>query len=157
MRKGKGFTLAELMITIAVAAILATIAIPSFQFLIQSSRVSTQTNEFVTGINAARSEAVRRNGEVIVTPDGDWSTGFRVIDADGNTIRVFDSFGAGMSLDNDASDNDDITFLGDGTRGTDASLLPFGLQPDGECLGDARRVITITASGSTRTEVQTCS
>jgi prepilin-type N-terminal cleavage/methylation domain-containing protein len=40
----KGFTLIELMVTLAVAGILLTIAVPSFQEFIASNRISTEAN-----------------------------------------------------------------------------------------------------------------
>ena len=55
-----GFTLMELMVTIAIAAILVGIAIPSFTSIIVSNRLTTSANELVTALNLARSEAVKR-------------------------------------------------------------------------------------------------
>jgi len=57
----RGFTIIELMVTIAIAAILLTIAAPSFQQLIKSNQVAAQNNELIAMIHLARSEAVRRN------------------------------------------------------------------------------------------------
>ena len=45
LRLSKGFTLVELMVTIAVVAILATIAFPSFQSTLRSNRIATAGNE----------------------------------------------------------------------------------------------------------------
>ena len=57
----RGLTLLELMVTIAVLAVLATIAIPSFQETIRSNQVASQTNELISLLHLARNEAVRRN------------------------------------------------------------------------------------------------
>jgi type IV fimbrial biogenesis protein FimT len=56
-----GFTLLELMFTLAVAAILLMIAIPSFINLILANRLATTTNDMVIAINTARMEAVKLN------------------------------------------------------------------------------------------------
>jgi len=59
-RHSKGFTLVELMMTLVIATLLATIAIPSFSSLIKKNRISTYTNKLVTSLALARSEAVKR-------------------------------------------------------------------------------------------------
>lgn len=61
MKKVRGFTLIELMITVAVLAILVGLGVPSFRDFIVGSRLTTQTNELVAAINLGRSEAVKRN------------------------------------------------------------------------------------------------
>jgi len=61
-----GFTIIELMMTLAVAAILITIAIPSFRSMIISNNIITHTNEFVGTISYARSEAIRRGKSVTI-------------------------------------------------------------------------------------------
>lgn len=67
-----GFTLVELVITIAVVAILVALATPSFTSVINSNRLTAQANNLVADLQLARSEAVRRNRTVRVcrTPDG---------------------------------------------------------------------------------------
>ncbi|TAL73336.1 MAG: prepilin-type N-terminal cleavage/methylation domain-containing protein [Rhodanobacter sp.] len=60
----RGFTLVELMVTVAVAAILLTIAVPSFNRIINANRLSTAANEMVGALNVARMEAIKRNGSV---------------------------------------------------------------------------------------------
>ena len=56
-----GFTLIELMIVILVVAILAMIAIPSFQELLARSRVNGSVNLLTTSFDLARSEALSKN------------------------------------------------------------------------------------------------
>lgn len=70
----RGFTLIELMVTIAVLAITLTIAAPSFQGLINSNRLVSQSNELVASLQLARSEAIRRNAKVEVCASSDGST-----------------------------------------------------------------------------------
>lgn len=56
-----GFTLVELMITLFVASILLAVAVPSFNRMMVTSRVTAQSNELVAALNFARSEAIKRN------------------------------------------------------------------------------------------------
>lgn len=57
----RGFTIVELMITVAVAAVLLMIAVPSFKSITLSNRLNTAANDLVNAINVARMEAVKRN------------------------------------------------------------------------------------------------
>lgn len=57
----QGFTLLELLITIAVLGILLGIAVPSFQSSLTNSRLTTAANDLVGALQAARSEAIKRN------------------------------------------------------------------------------------------------
>ena len=53
-----GFTLIEAIVTMAVTAILLSIAIPSFSKMIERNRITSATNEFIAAIMLTRSEAV---------------------------------------------------------------------------------------------------
>ena len=59
--RARGFTLVELMVTIAIAAILMMIAVPSFQRLILNNRLNTAANALVDGINTARLDSIKMN------------------------------------------------------------------------------------------------
>lgn len=65
-----GFTLLELMITLAVMAILVSWGFPSLQESIRSNRMIAQNNEMLAMLQYARSEAIRRNTSVEIHFEG---------------------------------------------------------------------------------------
>lgn len=66
--KQQGFTLVELVVTLAVAALLLGIGIPSFSGAISNSRINVDYNEFVGALYLARSESVKSGQIVTVCP-----------------------------------------------------------------------------------------
>ncbi len=92
-----GFTLIELMAAIAIAAIVLTIAIPSFIETVKNNRLTVVANDFVTTVNIARSESVKRGQRVTICKSsdgatciasGDWSQGWIVFNNPNNNAAV---------------------------------------------------------------------
>jgi type IV fimbrial biogenesis protein FimT len=95
---GAGFTVTELMITVGIAAILATVAVPSFQGLIASQRAKTSSSELFSGLFNARSNALMRNANVTVSQNaGGWSNGWQTLDANNNVLDNHDAV-AGVTI-----------------------------------------------------------
>ncbi len=64
MKTPKGFTLIELMVTVSVMAILLGVGAPAMQTMLANSRSATQTNEFISALKLARSEAIKLNRSI---------------------------------------------------------------------------------------------
>ena len=65
-RKILAYTLLELMVTLAIVAILASVAVPSYNGMMNNSRQSAALNLFLGELHFARSEAVKRSRQVMV-------------------------------------------------------------------------------------------
>jgi type IV fimbrial biogenesis protein FimT len=137
--KQTGFTLIELMVTIAVLGILLSIGIPSYQNMVLNSRITAQANQVITALNYARSEAVKRaapatvcatNGGAACAGSKGWSTGWLVFaDANGNgtvdggeaVLRVWPALGGNNTLNTET--NTKITFTATGVATGFADIL----------------------------------
>lgn len=124
----KGFSLIELMIVLAIIAIGAAIAVPSYQSSIASNRKTSAANNLLGVLQFARSEAVirRKQIKVCASADGtscsgtDWSTGGVVLD--GSTILRSIPSVTDVPITGSA-----ITFNSDGT--TTATNISIGSSP----------------------------
>ncbi|MFU9046708.1 GspH/FimT family pseudopilin [Acinetobacter tibetensis] len=86
MKTIKGFTLVELMVTIAVLAIIATLAAPNLSQTLKNTKVKTSSGDIFNFLQQARTEAVRLGKTVTICGSSDgtncltanktnWSTG----------------------------------------------------------------------------------
>jgi type IV fimbrial biogenesis protein FimT len=87
----RGFTLIELMVTLAVVAIFSTLAAPSFSQLIAQQRLKTAASALSESLWIARSEALKRNGNVSFTFTTA-AAGWNIIDSTSTTLFQQDGF-----------------------------------------------------------------
>ena len=88
LRRAAGFTLIELMVTVAIGAVLMMVAAPSFIGFQRNSEMTSLTNALLAAANTARAEAMKTGMNALVVPSGnsnDWSAGWVVfVDKDRN-------------------------------------------------------------------------
>jgi type IV fimbrial biogenesis protein FimT len=74
MDRLRGFTLLEVLVAIAVVAVLTGSSVPAFREMRRNVARTREVNQFVQGIHLARGEALKRNGVVSLCPsaDGQW-------------------------------------------------------------------------------------
>ena len=98
----RGFTIFELMVVLAIAAILVVVAVPSFTSILAMMRVKTLAGEIQSALTNARSESMKRNASVSVTPAASgWQGGWTVITAVAgtpSTIQQRDAMTTGARL-----------------------------------------------------------
>lgn len=120
-----GFTLLELVITVAVLAIALGIAVPSFQGITNRNRLTSVANEVVAAMQLTRMEAIRRNQRVVMCPSTNGTTCsganwmrmiVREADAAGEVIREFQFNGQGLAIKSSSNvdDNNQIAFTSSG-------------------------------------------
>ena len=168
----QGFTLVELIVTVAVVAILATLAAPSFQEFLVRNRTAAIANDFVGSVMRARNEAVSRNTCVVMcrttfansppqcaAGGTDWQPGWVVFvdngctapNAAANADDVISSSGphpADFSLVATGTNTDRIMFsAGGAARAGDAQGFDLRYQASTR---PSNRTICLSALGRTR-------
>lgn len=142
-----GFTLIEIMVAVAIVAILVTLATPSWQELIANNRSRSAVNDWIASTQFARSEALRTNGRVTMckssngtscSTDGD--TGFEI----GWIVKTGTS-GAGGTVLQDTLAKDGISMA---SGSNSLTFLPNGL-PVGNFTGEHMTVTDISPNAST--------
>lgn len=135
----RGFTLLELMLTLAIAAIVLVVGVPGMREFLWQSSLTTNINSLASALNVARSEAVARGRTVSVcrsnnptsatpsctTAAGSWATGWVVfvnrdsdspaaIDAGETVLQAFEGLDTGESLTTSATFQHSVSFSPEG-------------------------------------------
>lgn len=171
-----GVTLLELLVVVAIAGIMASMAVPSFTQLIQSQRMTTQVNDLLTSLYLARSEAIKANlpavvchsadpyaAEASLSCGGTWADGW-IVFLDVNTNEAFDngtdnllarheSLPTGFSLEGNTNFVNMVYYRSNGRAESDISAQGTGtfLFCDGRGASHAKRVI-ISPTGRSRVD-----
>src|ERR1700755_3164391 len=92
-QRSDGFTLPEVLTVVVILAVLAAIAAPNLGAMIRTQRVKTAAFDVMSSLLYARSEAVKRNATITITPTGgNWANGWTLTDAGSNTLRAKAAF-----------------------------------------------------------------
>ena len=159
-RRGKGFTLIELMVVMAILAIFVVVALPGFSALRLSTNLKSYSSELAASVLMARSEAIKRNipMRLCSTSDGaicatssDWEQGWLVLDPNDVVIKRQQSMPDGFKLTS-TSDGSTVmttalTFQPSGVSSTVAVMIVCRLTPT---VGNHQRLVTVTATGRPR-------
>lgn len=171
MKQARAFTLIELMVTLAIAAILMALAAPSFVSFIKNNRLTTTTNDLIGDLGLARSEAAKRGQRVTLcistsgnscTGGTDWLAG-RLVFADPNgtgvvptnaadaaavIIRVTDARSDGSVLSASGFANGSfITYTTTGTVSTGSTTVPGTFKICDNRVGPFGKLVQITNTG----------
>ena len=157
VKQQRGFTFLELMITLTVAAILSTLAFPSFVTMTKNNRLTTQANDFILALNITRSEAVKRGTPATITADvSGWTNGWTVAHATVGTLRIGDALQDSMVLTNDNT-NTVITYSSSGTAVGTPTAAPGNFDLCDDRTGEIGRQISISTTGRVSVADLTCS
>jgi type IV fimbrial biogenesis protein FimT len=156
----RGFTLIELIVTVAMAAIIMSQAVPAFRNMAANNRITSQLNELVTAINLGRSEAIKRNVRVVLCRSANptasspscggtantWTTGWLLFaSGDSNNtyqagtdtlIRVGDAARTGIQIRTNSTSNHNLEINSNGSTNENGGTAVFAVCDDRNGDGD---------------------
>lgn len=171
MKKQRGFTLVELLMTLSMATILLAIGVPSFRSVIMDNRLAAEANQFVTSVGMARSAAIRFQRTATVcasanfddpvpdcTASTDWSIGWIVwVDKDRDAatdaneiISVFAPLNDASSFSSASASSFSYDARGFGIAGGDDLTLCDNRT------AETGRLISVNNTGRTNVSRQAC-
>jgi len=146
----KGFSLVELLVTIAVLAIVVSIGVPSFVTMMQNTNLDAAADDLAGAMYYARSEALQRNSAVEVeklAAKTDFSGGFQVkLSSSNQVLRKYAAFNTSVSCTSCAGP---VAFSASGTT-LDTGSIEL-VHTNG-----FKRCIRITLSGGIRMQKDGC-
>lgn len=159
-QKSAGFTLVELLVTLAIVGILATWAVPAIRGLFMNNSMVSATNGLMADLIYARSEAVKRNAPISICPSTDqatcsgssnWSTGW-IIFTDSNKNNAVDTGDTVLRLGDGSSSITITAYNAQSTPALSTAGLIFSsegiLDPNNNTTAEARNFHLCDSRGS---------
>ena len=157
----RGFTLVELIVTLAVLAITLTIAMPAYQNFALGGKLGAMANQLTSSAYLARSEAIKRNANVTLCvsssgtacTSGGWEQGWVVL-AGTTVIQRQQALANGFKGN---SSQASLNFPPSGVGATQTTITFCRASPE---VGGVERVVSVSATGRaevTKTQAGSCS
>jgi len=82
VKRARGFSILELVVVLAIIGVFVAIGFPSFTYLSRTTQIKTASSNIYIALLRARSAAVKRNTNVVMTPavSGQWQKGWTIFD-----------------------------------------------------------------------------
>ena len=171
MPRERGFTVAELLLSVTLLALLLGMGVPSFASLIRASRLAAASGGLLAAIHRTRSEAIERGVRATLcksgdgtscTVDGDWGQGWiSFIDDDANGLRGSDEAllltgapASSVAITGNTPVARYVSYIPQGWTRTVNGALQMGTIT--VCVGGSARRIVIGSTGRPRVETGSC-
>lgn len=177
-RQASGFTIIELMITVAVASVLLGLAVPAFTDMIRNTRISNQANAIVGALNYARAETTVRGLPIaicaatnaalnacVAAGEGNtaWANGWIVFTDRSGVMGVLDGTdqvlqtGAPPAMGFSIVNTGSFVRFGVGATPSTASTFTVAPASPGYCASTGNRQIVVGLTGRVNTSKSSCS
>lgn len=154
--RSRGFTSVELLTVVAIVGTLSILALPDLTAVVQNNRLRAAGTDLMSSVLLARSEAIKRNGQVQILPSSgsDWTSGWRVqVVATGAQLDKKNKIGSQVQV---LSAPASIVYDHSGRLTTPGTSQVQFQDPDGHVYAKAR-CLAIDSSGLPKLSVGSCS
>jgi type IV fimbrial biogenesis protein FimT len=154
-RASSGFTLIECMVVVAMVAVVASIAAPSFRSFIGTMNSKSAAFDLISDLTVARSEAIKRNQTTTLAPvAGDWAKGWQVLDAGNNVLRERAALTSALSVSGAAVAG--VAFTPNGRMADDTADGNLKWSISSTISGVTPRCVVVTPTGTARSKSGGC-
>ncbi len=158
---GSGFTIIELMVVVAIVAVLAAVGLPSMRDLLKTNRMKTVSLDLYSALTLARSEAIKRSSSSVsmIAVGGNWQNGWTVTCVDvagscgGADVVLLSQEAVDASTILTGPAGNIVTYSRDGRLATPAASFRVSIGADHPSV--PMRCVDVNVSGRPNTRVDT--